>query len=263
MTILFFGDIIGKIGREALRKVLPELRKTFQPDAIIANVENLAHGKGVTDSTYQEMLDMGVDMMTSGNHIWKQQQGVSILARRDSKLLRPANYPPTNPGTGVKTIEIGTKRLSVVNLQGRVFMHEQIDDPFQVIDTILESLPFDGRSAILVDMHAEATSEKVALGWYLDGRVSVVVGTHTHVPTADAWIMPGGTGYITDVGMTGSRDSVIGVEKQAIIRSFKTSVPVAHEIPEHGDVTVNALVVEIDTSGKTKAIQLHQQVTNV
>ena len=255
MKILFFGDIVGKIGRQAIKKVLPEMIKDYQPDLVIANVENLAHGTGVTKGTLAEMAEAGIDFFTSGNHIFKKPEADELLTAKDSVLLRPANYPPTVPGHGFKLVEVGSRSILVVNIIGRVFMKEDFDCPFRAIDEILAEVKRKNLAGIIVDFHAEATSEKVAFGWYVDGRVSAVLGTHTHVPTADAKILPQGTAYISDVGMVGAADSVIGDQKEPIIKSFliQTSHPL--EIPEEGEVEVDAVLLELDPKSQ-KAVKL-------
>lgn len=262
MKILFFGDIVGGIGRKALKAVLPKWREQRQPDVVIANVENLAHGKGVTRQTLDELRALDIDVFTSGNHIWEQKQGIELLREKGSRLLRPANYPSVAPGVGSVIFEVGTKRCCVINLQGRVFMREQVDDPFRVADSILKSLPRSEYAAILVDFHAEATSEKVAFGWYVDGRVSAVLGTHTHVPTADGWILPQGMAYISDVGMTGLKEGVIGFDRSIILERFLTSLPIPQDIPDTGAAVVNAVYLETDDrTGAATAIELlHDEV---
>ena len=217
MNILMIGDVIGRPGRKAAAGLLPSLREELKLDLVIANGENAAAGRGLTPGTAQELFDAGVDVLTSGNHIWDQKEILTIIDK-ESAILRPANYPPSAPGRGVLT----QKGVTVLNLQGRTFMVE-IDDPFRAADAALESL--DENAIVFVDMHAEATSEKQAMGRYLDGRVSAVVGTHTHVPTADARILPGGTAYVTDVGMVGPMESIIGNDIESVLRRFTTGMP--------------------------------------
>lgn len=255
MIILFFGDIIGKIGRKAMTKILPELKKEFQPDLVIANGENLAHGIGITKKTMAEMVEAGVDLFTSGNHIFKKPEVDLLLNVADPVLLRPANYSSTATGSGFRVIEVGSKSILVISMLGRVFMKENFDDPFKAIDEILDKFKNQKLAAIIVDFHAEATSEKQAFGWYLDGRVSAVLGTHTHVGTSDARILPQGTAYITDVGMVGATDSVIGDTKEPIIKSFLEQTSHSIEIPESGEVGVDAVLIEIDDKTK-KAIKI-------
>jgi len=248
MRILFFGDIVGKIGRQAMVNILPELKKKYQPDAILANVENLAHGKGVTAKTLTEMKEIGIDCFTSGNHVWKKADVEEAVEESESNLVTPANDPRTLPKQGYKLLEINGKKLLVINLLGRVFIHEEnLRCPFREVDQILLGQDLINLDAILVDIHAEATSEKVALGWYLDGRVSAVIGTHTHIPTADYKILPKKTAYITDIGMVGPVDSVLGVKKEIIIEKFLNDSPIVFKIADSGEIEVNALFIETDS----------------
>lgn len=262
LKILFFGDIVGKPGRHAIAKILPKLKKELKPDLTIANAENLAHGIGVTKKTLDEGIKSGIDFYTSGNHIWKKEEIYEIFQDADIPLIRPANYPPNSPGHGQKVLNIGAKSILVINLNGRVFMEEQLDCPFRKLDDILKEYKNTDLSAILVDFHAEATSEKVAMGWYADGRVSAVIGTHTHIPTADASIFPQGTGYVTDVGMAGVKESVIGVDKDIIIQKFLTQRPSAHKIPDKNICVVNSVFLEINPNNKktTKIKRIDQEV---
>lgn len=238
-----------------MKKALPELKKELEPDFVIANVENLAHGTGVTQKTLDELIECGVDFFTSGNHIFKKPEAETILKDKESNLLRPANYPDNYPGTGAKIVEVGSKSVLIVNLIGRVFMKDEVNCPFKELDKILEKFDLNKISAIIVDLHAEATSEKQAFGWYADGRISAVFGTHTHIPTADARILNNGTAYISDVGMVGAYESVIGDKIEPIIQSFLAEVHPKIEIPEEGPVQVNAVLVEINSNSK-KALSL-------
>lgn len=256
LKLLFFGDIVGKIGRKAITKILPELKKKHKPDLILANAENLAHGIGLTAKTIKEMKEAGIDYFTSGNHIYKKETSEEVMRVAGALVLRPANYPPKAPGLGEKMIELGVKKILMVNLIGRVFMSEDFDCPFRKFDEIYEKYKKDN-PVIIVDFHAEATSEKIALGQYLNGRATVVLGTHTHVPTADIQILSKGTAYVSDVGMVGAFDSVIGVDKKNIIEMFLTQMPFPHEIPESGQVQVNAVSVEIDAKAR-KAIKIER-----
>jgi len=246
MTILFFGDIVAKLGREAVKKVLPELMKKYQPDLVLANAENLAHGKGVTEKTLNEMMAIGINVFTSGNHITKKGEYTKILSSEKYPLLRPANYPPLVPGREYIKLKIKNKNVYVMNFLGRVFFPESVDCPFRKFDEMYKLLKIKKNDIVIVDFHSEATSEAVALGWYLDGRASCVIGTHTHIQTADEKILREGTGYITDVGMVGGVDTVIGVKKEIIIETFLTQVTSLHEFPESGSAEVNAVVMEID-----------------
>ncbi|MHB8056183.1 MAG: TIGR00282 family metallophosphoesterase [Candidatus Aminicenantales bacterium] len=249
--VLIIGDIIGRSGRDALRRYLPFLRDKYRPAFVVANGENAAGGVGLTEEVGRELFSM-VDVLTSGNHIWDKKEGI-LFMEKEPRVLRPANYPSPAPGKGsvVVTGPDGLK-LAVLNLQGRVFM-EPIDDPFRAADAAISELRKETPN-IIVDLHAEATSEKVALGFYLDGRVSAVVGTHTHVPTADERVLPGGTAYITDLGMAGSRNSVIGIRKEQAIQKFLTSRPIRFE-PDKGGSFLSGVVVEIDPeTGKALSI---------
>jgi len=253
------GDIFGRAGRVILREHLAGLLKKHAVDLCIVNGENAAGGFGLTPPIAEEFFDLGVDVITTGNHVWDKRELVDYFnaavtepyspARR---ILRPANYPAGSPGVGVYEGTTGTGvAYAVVNLQGRVFM-ANIDDPFRVADEVLASI---ATKVIFVDFHAEATSEKVALGWYLDGRVTAVIGTHTHIPTADTRVLPGGTAYQTDVGMTGPYDSVIGVQKEQVLQRFLTSIPGRFEAAIH-DVRLCAVLVECDeATGRASSIE--------
>ena len=241
MRILFIADIMGRSGRKIFRQALPGLNRDEGPfDFIIVNGENAAGGFGLTEKIMEELFSLGADCLTSGNHIWDKKEFIPVLMEED-RVLRPANYPEACPGTGVKTLVKGGRTLTVISLQGRTFM-PPIDCPFQVADRLLEEVP--GR-AIFIDFHAEATSEKKALAEYLDGRVSAVVGTHTHVQTADEGILSRGTAFITDVGMTGGHGGIIGVTKESVLSRFLTGMPSKFEISED-DVRLNGVVVDVD-----------------
>ncbi len=244
MKLLFIGDIIGAPGRETVRRLLPGLKVTYQPDLTIANGENGAAGFGLTPNVMAELYQYGIDVLTSGNHIWDKKPILECMDK-ESRLLRPANYPAGVPGRGWGLFEpqLGKPKIGIINLEGRVFMHS-LDNPFplakQIIAEIRKETP-----VILVDFHAEVTSEKRALGWFLDGQVSAIIGTHTHVQTADEEILPKGTAYLTDAGMTGGRDSIIGVEKEDVIRRFLTQMP-SRFTPAKKDCRLNGAVVTID-----------------
>jgi hypothetical protein len=251
MNVLMIGDVFGEPGRAALARLLPRLRDEHRVDFTVVNVENAAAGFGVTPQIARSILDQGADVMTSGNHIWDRKEIVDYIAR-ENLLLRPANYPLGTPGVGHVTLKAGPHRVAVVNLMGRVFM-SSIDCPFRKADEIVAELSRDTR-IILVDMHAEATSESVAMGWYLDGRVSAVVGTHRHVQTADERILPRGTAYITDLGMTGPVDSVIGVDTELILQRFLTQMPIRFE-PARGPAALCGVLITIDPeSGRASSI---------
>lgn len=254
MKVLFLGDVFGKPGRQAVQRAVPRLISRLGVDLVVANAENSAGGSGVTPDSADELLACEIDLLTSGNHIWQKREIVAYLERPGSRLLRPANYPAGAPGRGRGVAETPDgRRLGVINLEGRVFM-KSLDDPFQVVEEELAALRKDGCTCVLVDMHCEATSEKTAMGWHLDGRVSAVLGTHTHVQTADERILPGGTAFVTDVGMCGPMDSVIGVRKELVLERFLTQRPMAFE-PARQDVWVQGAVVEIDdATGKARSI---------
>ena len=242
MKIRMVGDVFGEPGRAAVKKLLPKLRQQHAIDLVVVNVENAAAGFGVTPQIAREVLDQGADVMTSGNHIWDKKEIVEYITK-ENLLLRPANFPAGTPGVGHVTVKAGPHRVAVVNLMGRVFM-SAIDCPFRKADEILGEMSKETR-VVLVDMHAEATSESVAMGWYLDGRVSAVVGTHRHVQTADERVLPGGTAYITDLGMTGPIDSVIGVDKDLILQRFLTQMPVRFEAAK-GPAALHGVVITVD-----------------
>jgi len=253
--ILFIGDIIGRPGRKVLKKYLPQLKSKYSPTLIIANGENAAGGAGITERICRELLSE-VNVLTSGNHVWDKREVLSFIGR-EPKLLRPANYPPINPGRGAYIFEDGEgRKVGILNLQGRVFM-EPIDCPFRVADKEVESLR-KATPVIIVDFHAEATSEKQALGWYLDGKVSAVIGTHTHVPTADERILPRGTAYITDMGMVGGLDSVIGIRREPALQRFLTGRPQRFE-PEMDGSILSAMFIEVDCQ-TGKAIRIQKEI---
>ncbi len=255
MKILFIGDVMGKPGRKAVAALLPKLKKEYEPDIVIANAENLAHGKGITTQTLKDLSDAGVDFYTSGNHIWAKPEGHAILAEKQTKVLRPANFPAGVPGVGAKMVTVGSREILVINLMGRVFMKEHLDCPFRALDRILEEFKKQKPAAILVDLHAEVTSEKNTFGLYADGRVSAVVGTHTHIPTADERVLPKGTAYITDVGMVGLKNSSIGISYEGVLQTFLYQTPGKFEIPDQGLVFFNAVLLDIDPQdAKAKSI---------
>lgn len=255
IRILYIGDIFGRPGRSIVKDKLPELMTEYAPDLVFANGENAAAGFGITPQLVEELAGLGIFVLTTGNHIWDKKEIFPYLAENaDGPLLRPANYPPQVPGRGlyVGKTQAGLE-YAVINLQGRVFM-PSIDCPFRSADALLESLPGSVKIRV-VDMHAEATSEKLAMGWYLNGRVTAVVGTHTHVPTADETILPGGTAYITDLGMTGPFESVIGIESTIAIRKFLSQLPERFEVAK-GDVRLCAALVDADANtGRAVSIQ--------
>jgi metallophosphoesterase (TIGR00282 family) len=254
VKLLFVGDVFGKPGREAVKRLVPRLISREGLDLVVANAENVANGSGVTPDLAEELLAAEVNLLTSGNHIWSKREIVPYLERPGSRLLRPANYPPGTPGRGAAVVETPDgRKLGVLNLEGRVFM-KALDDPFRVALEQLEALRAQGAKAILVDMHCEATSEKNAMGWFLDGKVSAVLGTHTHVQTADARVLTNGTAFQTDVGMCGPWDSVIGVRKELVLERFLTQRPASFE-PAKRDVWLQGAIVDVDEeTGRARSI---------
>jgi 2',3'-cyclic-nucleotide 2'-phosphodiesterase len=242
ITVLCVGDVFGEPGRRAIEALLPRIKKQHEVDVAVVNVENAAAGAGVTPSLARGFLDHGVDVMTSGNHIWDKKEIIEYIAK-ENLLLRPANYPPGTPGTGSIVVKAGPHKVAVLNMMGRVFL-PHLDCPFRKAD---EEIPRLRRETpiIVVDMHCEATSESQAMGWYLDGKVSAVVGTHRHVQTADERLLPKGTAYITDLGLTGPTDSVIGVEPSIALQRFLTQMPHRFE-PAKGPVALHGAVIRID-----------------
>ena len=248
MLVLVVGDIIGQPGRKAVHEVLPQLRRQYRLDMVIVNAENAAGGFGLTPAIAQELIETGVHVLTSGNHIWAQKDIIPNLDG-DMLILRPLNYPPGVPGRGY----LITGQTMVVNLMGRTFMND-IDCPFRAMDKLLGEIE-DRPPVVIVDFHAEATSEKMAMGWYLDGRVSAVLGTHTHVGTIDAQILPQGTAYVTDIGMTGPADSIIGDDVESVLKRFLTGVPHRLSVGK-GKPILNAVLVEVDeNSGRAISIE--------
>lgn len=253
VNLLFIGDIVGRPGRRAVQVLLPELVRTYRPDAIIANGENAAGGFGLTRETANELFEFGVTVLTTGNHVWNKKEFYQSL-ETDERVIRPANYPKGAPGRGWTVTELPSGvRLGVINLSGRVFM-TPLDCPFRVANTLVAELSREC-DIIVVDFHAEATSEKVAMGWFLDGKVASVAGTHTHVQTADERILPHGTAYITDLGMTGPVDSVLGVRKDIIIQRFLSSIPAKFETAPGPSELQGAVVTVDESTGKARKIE--------
>ncbi|MFL5893446.1 MAG: TIGR00282 family metallophosphoesterase [Solirubrobacterales bacterium] len=251
LRVLFIGDIVGRPGRAGLASVMPDLREQHAPDLVIANGENMAGGLGITQKTAEELFDIGVDVITTGNHVYRHKQVYEYLDRTD-RVIRPANYMASNPGRGHTIVSAGDRRVAVINLSGSVQLRTG-RSPFPEVDSIVDRVARDA-DAIVVDFHAEVTSEKVAMGWHLDGRVAAVLGTHTHVPTADARVLPGGTAFICDVGMTGSRAGVIGVRREQALEAFRTQMPVKFDTADE-DVWINGVVVGIRDDGLADAIE--------
>lgn len=259
MKILFIGDIVGKNGRQVVRNLLPNLLEKYKLDMVIANGENAAGGFGITEKTAAELFETGIHIITTGNHIWDKKEAIPYIAK-ENRILRPINYPPNTPGVGSIIFTLPSKeKIAVINVSGRVFMNT-LDCPFRTAKDEIENLK-KSTNIIIIDFHAEATSEKVAFGYYMDGLASAVIGTHTHVQTADEKILPGGTAYITDVGMTGPQASVIGIEKEQIIERFLSQMPRKYNVAG-GKGLLSAVVIEIDSkSGRATAIE-RLQLTN-
>lgn len=252
MRIVFIGDVFGSSGRAAVQKYLTPIFQTLKPDVVIANGENAAHGIGITPGMCEDLYKSGVDVITLGNHAFDKHEIVKTL-NEDTRICRPANYPAGTPGRGhvIHTLDDGRK-LAVINIMGNLFMGSGLDDPFAVMDTLVKTLdtPF-----VFVDMHAEATSEKQALAYFLDGRVSAVIGTHTHAPTCDTRILPSGTAYQSDAGMTGDYESVIGMDKAAPLERFVTKIRTLKNQPSEGPATLCGVVIDLDDKGRATAIE--------
>ncbi|HYZ39339.1 MAG TPA: TIGR00282 family metallophosphoesterase [Stellaceae bacterium] len=255
MNILFCGDVVGRPGREALKKHIPALRQQFALDFVVANAENAAAGRGLTERLCGEFYDCGVDVLTTGNHVWDQREIIPYIAR-DPRLLRPANFPKGTPGAGWLLHRTGERSALVINLMGRLFM-EALDDPFARLAELLEEFRLGvDVNAIIVDFHAEASSEKMAAGHFADGRVSAVFGSHSHIPTADHQILPGGTAYQTDAGMCGDYDSVIGMQKAAAVLRFVTRMPGERPQVAEGEATLCGILLETDdATGLARSVE--------
>jgi len=257
MKILVIGDVVGKPGRQALKTLLPQIQKKERIDFTIVNIENAAGGAGITPKVIDELFGLEIDVLTAGDHIWDRREILNVIDTT-AKFLRPANYPDGVPGTGHCIVEKNKKTIGIINLLGRVFMKPVVDCPFKKATQIIKNIKTRA-SIILVDMHAEATSEKIALGHFLDGEVSAVIGTHTHVQTADEKVLAQGTAYITDIGMCGPCDSVIGQKKEKIIERFLTGMPIRFEVASEG-VELQGVIIDVDEkTGKAKSIEKIQR----
>lgn len=266
MKILFFGDIVGRIGRKAIIQNIAQIKKQYSPDLVLANGENLAHGKGVTVKTIGEVIRAGIDYLTGGNHIWAKKEDFKKAVKAGLPILRPANYASRAIGNGFIEIKVGKSKVLLINLISKIFVSNhfsRVTNPFLKADQILKQVkPLP--KIILIDFHAEVTAEKVCLGHYLDGRVSAVLGTHTHIPTADERILPQGSAYLTDIGMVGAKESSIGVDKELVIQSYLKDRKPKFEIPKTGKVIMNAVLLDIDTrTGKAKKIKRIIKTVNV
>jgi len=255
LRILFIGDVVGPLGRAVFQRHIARLKEQYKIDAVVVNGENSSSkGRGITSRIVKFFKHLGVDVVTSGNHIWAEKEIYSYLAQ-NTDLLRPANFPSSTPGVGVTTFSCNGIQIGIINLQGRIFMREQVDCPFRTVDSILTYLKHKTR-LIFVDIHAETTAEKMGLAYYLDGKVSGIVGTHTHVQTADERILPQGTAYITDLGMCGSLNSMIGMKKEIIIQHMITQMPARFEVDNEPPALLSGVWIEVDTAtGKAVAIE--------
>ncbi|WP_019119197.1 TIGR00282 family metallophosphoesterase [Brevibacillus massiliensis] len=252
MRLLFLGDIVGSPGRNMVMEYLPRLRLKYQPDLIVVNAENAAHGRGITEKIAKELYEHGVHAITLGNHTWDNKEVFSFIDD-EQRIVRPANFPAGTPGTGLTFVKTAAGEAAIINLQGRTFL-PPLDCPFVTADQLIEQAK-KRTKFIFVDFHAEVTSEKQAMGWYLDGRISAMVGTHTHVQTGDERILPKGTGYITDAGMCGPRDGILGMERDTVIKKFLTQLPVRFEVAD-GQTQINGVLFTLDKStGYTRKVE--------
>ena len=258
MKILYLGEIVGKPGRKAVKKILPGLITKYKPDFVFANGENLTHNKGINKKHLDEMLEVGIDYFTSGNHIFDNREFLPELEKKETPVIRPANYPNGTPGRGFARVKKGKKQILLVNLIGRVFMLEGLTSPFFTADEILKNK--QASDFVIVDFHAEATSEKLALSYYLENKINLFIGTHTHIPTADEEIRNNGMAYITDIGMIGPKESILGIKKEIIIEKFLNDSSIIHDIAL-GDMIFNAILVEVEE--KTKKAKKIQRIREV
>lgn len=255
MKFLVFGDVVGRPGREAITKAVPDLRKEYEPDVIIVNIENMAHNKGISPDTWDVAKKWEADCYTTGDHAWDNDRGIELLHNKDLPIIRPANYPDGAPGKGYFVFNKGAYSVAVINLQGQVFFKNQPLNPFFYIDDMLNIPEIANANIKLLDFHADATSEKKGMGWYVDGRISAVWGTHTHIPTADAQVLPQGTGYISDVGMNGLFESNIGADPAGAVKRFLTQLPSKLTFDNDGPLEIGGLMLDIDPkTGRTTDI---------
>lgn len=253
MKLLFIGDVVGSLGRDMVKEYLPKLKEKYQPHITVINGENAAGGRGITEKIYHSFLEWGAQAVTMGNHTWDNRNIFEFIDEA-KYLVRPANFPQGAPGEGLRFLKVNQKEVAVINLQARTFM-PALDCPFQKAEELIQEAQ-KRTPIIFMDFHGEATSEKQAMGWYLDGKVSAVVGTHTHVQTSDNRVLPKGTAYISDVGMTGPYDGILGMGKEAVIHKFLTSLPVRFEVPKDGRTLLSAVLIDIDDiTGKANKIE--------
>ncbi|MCQ6274174.1 TIGR00282 family metallophosphoesterase [Bacillus sp. V3B] len=253
MNILFIGDVVGSMGRDMIKEYVPKLKEQYRPHVTIINGENAAGGRGITDKIYRGFLEVGAQAVTLGNHTWDNREIFEFIDEA-KYLVRPANFPENNPGKGIVYLKMNNDEIAVISIQGRTFLPPN-DCPFEKVDQLIDEAK-TRTPIIFVDFHAEATSEKQAMGWYLDGRVSAVIGTHTHVQTADNRILPNGTAFMSDVGMTGPYDGVLGMDREVVLKRFLTGMPARFEVPKAGRSQLSAVCIEIDKkSGSAKKIE--------
>lgn len=253
MRILFIGDVVGSPGRDMVKEYLPKLKEKYRPTITIVNGENAASGKGINEKIYRQFLELGAQAVTLGNHAWDKKEIFDFIDKA-KYLVRPANFPEGTPGTGIVYLKVNQDEVAVINLQGRTFL-APLDCPFTKADELIAEAK-ERTNIIFVDFHAEATSEKEAMGWYLDGRVTAVVGTHTHVQTADERILPGGTAYQSDVGMTGPYDGILGMDREAVLKRFLTSLPTRFEVSTGSRTQLSGVIIDLDKkTGKATKIQ--------
>ncbi len=264
MKLLFLGDIIGRPGRKIVKQLLPEIMKTEGADFVIVNGENMAGGIGINRKVMNDLLSAGVHLFTGGNHSFENENGLELFSDPSAPVLRPENLPEGTPGRGWTIVTAkSAKRLLVINLLGRVYMSQQVSCPFRTVDRILQTVDRNSYDACFIDFHAEATGEKQALRWYLDGKVSAVVGSHTHVQTNDADISPAGTAFMSDAGMSGSLDSCLGVKRELVIKKSMSQLPVTYEVERHGRMQLNGVIIEIDERAKAKEIKPIRKILNL
>jgi len=261
IKILFIGDIVHKIGREAVKKALPKIKKDNNIDLVIANGEHASTGYGITEKAYGELLDYGVDFLTSGNHIFRKKEIIPFLEEKSTRIIRPANFPEGTPGRYFDIVKVKNKKIAILNFMGRVFMKDETDSPFRKADQVLKEV--NKIKIKIVDFHADITSEKLAFGHYLDGRVTAVLGSHTHVPTADARILEKGTAYVSDTGMVGPVESVLGVKKEIIVEKYLTAMPGKHESDTEGKCFFNSVMIEINEKGNAVEIKRIDKIVEV
>jgi len=263
LRFLIFGDVVGRPGRQAVTRVLPSWRAEYELDSVIVNVENIAHGRGIYPAAMEEALLWKADVYTTGDHAWDNAKGISLLEDKKLPIIRPANYPKGVPGRGWQVYSLGARQVAVINLQGQVFFKNDPNNPFLEFDELMKQPEIAGADVVLVDFHVEATSEARGFGWHVDGRASAVWGTHTHVPTADAQILPKGTGYITDAGMCGLHNSVIGIDPMGPVKGFLTQLKIKQTFDNDGPVEVNALLIDVDPEkSETIGIALIRKILN-